>query len=528
MKNFQRIGLSLFMATLLPTFGKAQEDLFKHLYWSGLGTHVNQQFGCTGLDTVGYLNDTIRHAFALGEDGAEYLVFNRFPGDTTRQYRFPGQRVMRASMNGDKWPDFVCWDKSTQTITVLFGTDSLARFDTALVLRGTRDYYAFLEGKILVVDCDLDGYDDLIVSDAQWRDSADNYIGRIQYFRGGQTMSTTPTQTVTGVSKYKDVGGYFAAGHVQNNNTLAIFEIRFPYPYPDTTAIREYVLGQGFSLIPRDTFVCDVAMNSITNTSDWFIDIEGDSVQDLMIGTASAVFVFKGGASISRTPTFIFHKPIATGSGTFGTRVVNVGDVAGHGYSSIIVTDPDGSSGGLGNGVIDMFSIGRGLKDAYTAYAYGQQGFNEAFGSQVIPLGDLDSDGMAEFAVAADMDSNTTGGTASGVGGLYIFHGDPRYGPDVAVHEGPPTASDFATLENYPNPFSENTMISWTAADVESRTTLTMCDLLGREIQLIYDARSGAQTNLIPFSSRHLKSGTYLLRLSCGGRILSRIIQILK
>src|SRR5579872_2547881 len=114
----------------------AQEKLYNHVYWEAQGTHTNELLGLGGLDTIGKISDAVEHALAIGADGGSSYVRNQVPFDTLRQYKFPGQKVLRCSLNGDSYPDFVCWDANLRKITVLFGTAVFNQFNTALVLNG--------------------------------------------------------------------------------------------------------------------------------------------------------------------------------------------------------------------------------------------------------------------------------------------------------------------------------------------------------------------------------------------------------
>lgn len=511
-------GASIPLTAHAQTTQAFPEDLFNHLYWSAQGTHVNQLLGCSGLDTIGYVNDTIRHAFALGMDGGSSYIFNRFPGDTTRQYKFPGQKVLRANFNGDKYPDFACWDKQAQQITVLFGTRDPIAFDTVLVLQDSNDYYRFLEGKIVVSDCDADGFDDMLVSDALVRNSGGGYIGRLQFFKGGPLMSKHASMELKGSEPANSIGGYLGVGHIHDKKTMEIYEIRFPYPYRDTLSIEEYLLGPMFSLIPNDTVVLEVQMAGVVSTG--FLDINGDSVDDVVIGVNNEVSVFQGGGAISRQPTFAFHKPFSTSAQTFGRYVVDVGFVASPNFHTILITDPDASYMGSGNGAATLFNIGKGLADRCVGYAVGPWGNNEAFGSQVIPLGDLDGDGLGEFAIGAKIGLDNEGK-------VFVFRGSGAF---VGVESPivPPSSQQF--LQVYPNPSFGETTVAYRVGDApvhHTSATLSISDMLGRVVRTQQVVDVDRDVHRVPISLQHLPSGEYMCRLAFSGSTLTRLLHVL-
>ncbi len=71
---------------------------------------------------------------------------------------------------------------------------------------------------------------------------------------------------------------------------------------------------------------------------------------------------------------------------------------------------------------------------------------------------------------------------------------------------------EFALFQNYPNPFNPATVISW-QSPVESRQTLKIFDLLGREIITLVDEFKEAGNHSVVFDASALPSGTYFYRL---------------
>jgi YD repeat-containing protein len=84
------------------------------------------------------------------------------------------------------------------------------------------------------------------------------------------------------------------------------------------------------------------------------------------------------------------------------------------------------------------------------------------------------------------------------------------------------------TLEqNHPNPFQSVTTVRFTLHEAQS-IRLALQDLLGREVAVLAGGPMAAGAHDVAFDARALVPGTYLLRLTAGGRVLSRTMQVLR
>lgn len=521
----------------------AQQDMWKHVGWKSNGNFDGQEWSGRGLSYIGKLHDTIPHAIAIAEsqtDGRVFsnLAYNNYPGDTARHFSFPGQTIIRGNMNGDAYPDFVCWDALGRNITVLFGTPKIDSFTTAMFMQGAHGNLEFLDKGIVVTDADSDGFDDLILSDQEYDyQSGYHWHGRVAVWRGGPTMDTTPSYSLVGHDYPNQVGGFIGIGNVRDHKQAVLCELRFygnvRFTEYDTAKLFTYPLGKSFSLIPRDSLILthDTLHFGIFNGGFALIDIDGDGIDDICTtGTDlkykpnllvdPVITVYKGGEVIDPNPTYLLHRPFQNYGGTFGERVINIGDASGKGYPSLLVTDWESYQNSVGT--VFLFDIGKGLIDSCVGYAIGQ-GSDAHFGVSAIAVGDVNHDGRADFMIGSNY-----GGL--GHGELVVFLGDTSYGwRTVGVDEPTSLVAGRSLQQNYPNPFSGTTTIDYSlpSGDApDAALTLTVSDMYGKRLKTINDRTTAGDRGSITIFGGDLPTGCYAVRLTRGAYSLTRIITI--
>jgi hypothetical protein len=73
----------------------------------------------------------------------------------------------------------------------------------------------------------------------------------------------------------------------------------------------------------------------------------------------------------------------------------------------------------------------------------------------------------------------------------------------------------YALDQNYPNPFNPSTSISFVLKDA-GEVTLTVYDLLGKEIEILLDKEYRSKGNhIVNFDANNLASGVYLYKMEC-------------
>ncbi len=95
---------------------------------------------------------------------------------------------------------------------------------------------------------------------------------------------------------------------------------------------------------------------------------------------------------------------------------------------------------------------------------------------------------------------------------------------DLAETEVP---GKYELNQNYPNPFNPTTTIEFTIPETQS-VTLTVYDMLGREVQVLVDESMQAGTHHVTFEASGLASGTYIYRLQAGEHQITRQMMFVK
>jgi hypothetical protein len=97
--------------------------------------------------------------------------------------------------------------------------------------------------------------------------------------------------------------------------------------------------------------------------------------------------------------------------------------------------------------------------------------------------------------------------------------------------------AEFILEQNYPNPFNPSTTIKFELPRA-SQVTLTVCDVLGRQVSMLVNERMNAAVHEVKFSAKggsasggdgfNLASGVYFYRLQAGGFVQTRKFVLLR
>jgi hypothetical protein len=140
----------------------------------------------------------------------------------------------------------------------------------------------------------------------------------------------------------------------------------------------------------------------------------------------------------------------------------------------------------------------------------GEAGMMSHFGYAALALGDINGDGIADFAVSAP----TYGQTSSGK--IYLYAGSTSIAAGVSggAVEHP---SEYALNQNYPNPFNPGTTIEFSLAKSE-KVTLKIYNNLGQEIKTLVDREMTVGSHSVKWDGTDAKgkpvvSGVYYCQI---------------
>jgi|GEM_PF-3752640 len=107
-----------------------------------------------------------------------------------------------------------------------------------------------------------------------------------------------------------------------------------------------------------------------------------------------------------------------------------------------------------------------------------------------------------------------------------IYQVDVGYQP-TSVGDEVKKPCKFQLLQNYPNPFNASTIIRF-GIEKKSDVTLTIYDILGREVTTIINETKQPGSYEVRFDGSELSSGTYFYRLQAGEMVETKRMMLLK
>jgi hypothetical protein len=332
-------------------------------------------------------------------------------------------KSLNRDLNGDGYPDFVVGapnDSSWQAgkAYVYLGGPNLPT-RPALVIDDTIAYQALGSYVAMVGDVNGDGYGDYVVQ-ASVANSGNGQVGRVMVFFGGRVLKAQPDITFTGPTSqdatvlptgcgdlngdgYDDIA--FETIHYDANTTQPP-RVEIHFGGPDMATSAPLVLA---SPHPTDIFVFSIAAAG---------DVNGDGYPDLIVGSSGSqvgvssvvgeALIYYGGSPMDATADVIFQAPDLVPA-VLPFPVAGVGDVNGDGFADVAIAAGDLSWASTVyiyyGGTAPHTSPDLTLQEDYPG---------TRFGHSIVPAGDLNHDGYADFAVL------------SGNGGT--FYGPPEKG----------------------------------------------------------------------------------------------------
>jgi hypothetical protein len=217
---------------------------------------------------------------------------------------------------------------------------------------------------------------------------------------------------------------------------------------------------------------------------------------------------------------------VPTGTGTYGSRIAETAEW----FDQIT----------LGTRVIDDFEDGD-----YSDWALTMATNGSYLRMQATPHGPDSSLRCFNIVFGCGLEGSFIGWLTKSLPGVSLTANDTlsfwlrgvTYVLNDAQDDHSPVPSSLVLYQNFPNPFNPTTTINFSLPsqslnDAEGRagyiTTLTVYDLLGREMAVLVDGRLNPGVHNVQFDGSGLASGTYVCRLTGGGQTAVRKMTLLR
>ncbi len=100
-------------------------------------------------------------------------------------------------------------------------------------------------------------------------------------------------------------------------------------------------------------------------------------------------------------------------------------------------------------------------------------------------------------------------------------------GVGVADKAPEPIGTEYQLTQNYPNPFNPSTNIEF-SLPAASEVTLTVYDMLGKEVATLVNGVKSAGTHVVSFNGADLSSGVYFYKLETGSQMFMNKMMLVK
>ena len=463
--------------------------------------------------------------------------------------------VALGDQNGDGYDDFLLHGTWTDTLTVYFGGKKI---DTTTGL-----IFNTKVGAKIAVDIDHDGIKDLLVNR--------NKEKKIVVYYGGLELDTIPdyeepnppgTSTAFG-STIVNIGDFNGDGY----DDIVFEDLYLPYStiqksiyyicstYPEFDLIPEMIIrsdtsknirvndissgdldGDGKSdlMIRRwigETINENVSISIIRGNSSWDTisvqsfyqkeqtfnlrtmrilgDINNDKRADVLLYSYANYYpywtemsIIYGGIPLDTIPDVGIN---TQNMGFYPEKSMIVGDVNGDGYNDIIQV-----AANFGYPVMKIFLGGKNMNN-HNLPVLVLGGSSNFYGGLIGRIGDVNGDGVDDFLI----------GTATKTGMSIFGFCEILSGDSSIIVNGIEEGSEgekpegFQLYDPYPNPFNPETVISY-QLPVNSKVTLTIYDILGKEVTKVVDKEQEAGKYQITFDAKRYASGVYICRIIAG------------
>ncbi len=518
----RRVSWAVVMVVLTGSFVFAQQTLRAlRTVMSVSYTNSDYELG-TGMIGLGDINNDGKPDFAVGARKIR-KAFIYFGGqgilDSTTDLVIKGGDVMAGGdLNGDGIVDLVTSTEliGQDTLFVYFGRHAFPiAIDTIPDLTIPRE----TEGggdpqfgrSFALGDINCDGFDDLIVGAPHYSSK-----GKVYVHLGRSVPKATPDFTVLGDSLGSSYGFTIKTGDINGDGAIDLaigsnITVRSSNPYEHYALLDVYYGKPGWTF-SKDKY--DQRLDSRDGTRpDMYafnlIDVNADGKSDISYGYGDKqYFIFGRSDSVSHSPDSCLMIPDTTFFAGFAGPGSSIGDINNDGRSDFAFrTAP------YGGGVCLVVYLGSSWPQPIATRC---KGFVGAAFYIIVPLGDVDENGVNDFGTTAPFDAL---GSPPQDGYFVVLSGDASF--VTSVNSEASVLSESLLSQNYPNPFNPNTTIEYTLPR-SGHVLLIIYDSMGKEVRTLVDEsqRVGFHRILWDGSTTHgdpVASGAYFYRVVVDG-----------
>lgn len=378
-------------------------------------------------------------------------------------------------------------------------------------------------------DLNGDGYGDLVVGTIYGCPAPVYSKGRVEVFWGGSLLDTIPDWSRTVPFQLSPRRQSFGAAAKTifnlNGDSYADLIVSELGGSPGPTLGRLHIFLGGD---PMDT-VEDQILNAPPplgdETNSWgakiipLDDLNKDGRTDFCVGGYSTYLrLYYGGFPLDSVPATIFDD-------LGGERPASGGDYNQDGFTDLILGRPIAV---FLAGSVYIYLGSRQMDGKYdiAIHDYDMPYVAEVLGLAVTNTGDMNGDGVDDFAASAKIDTDPWDR-----GEVFIFSGDSSI-PTGVKDDRTNLPRSFKLFQNYPNPFNSATLISYTLSR-KARVRLEIFNIAGQLVKVLVDEEQSAGNHQISWEGKDSKgrpmpSGIYLYKLSFEGDVQVKKMVLVK
>jgi len=394
--------------------------------------------GDPGFDGFGRIS--IQSGLAIATASFEVPIL--FPGSSSGENR--GARIVDAGdLNRDGFSDFVYSathrdaNGAFQAGEVFWVPGGQAGFlPVAQVLGGDHDFDRIGTALAGRGDVDGDGYHDFLVGARQWDGPGLPDCGKVWLVRGGPAGPTVGPWTRAGTAAGQGLGIAVALTDF-DGDAYSDVVVASAVPTGGAAAGGKVEIFFGSASGPANTpgivYTVPGAIATYGAALGAVGDVNGDRIADLAVGAPEeagfgVVRLYAGtrGRSQGQVPMLVLRG--AQAGARYGDVLAGGGDMDGDGIAEFAIGEPLFDSDSLDTGRVHLH-FGAPLEpERVAAWAFTSNLNGAMFGGAIAPLRDLEGDGKADLVI----------GAPGALGRVYPFFGgvDTRRRPQILVGEG--------------------------------------------------------------------------------------------